>query len=256
MDPTPRQEESGDHAIWARVRALGQAVADLGAGTGLPYVAICADIASPAPMRDIDGQPFAQTLFRWIQPEREYWNERSLALESPFLLAARVVSEPFFFADGRFGAWRPIPALDGVDTSRIGDVGVAAGIIAPVHQPRAVGAIVWVSPDPALDIRAIYADRAEHFQATAARFIGAYADAAGLTPAGRAPPQLTRREIQCVKLAAGGKTDDEIAAILALSRRTATFHVQNAASKLGASSRSQTVHLATRLGYIGAAVRS
>lgn len=62
---------------------------------------------------------------------------------------------------------------------------------------------------------------------------------------------LTRRETQCLKWAAAGKTDHEIVTIIGISQPTARFHITNSSRKLGASGRSQAVHRATTLGYIG-----
>ena len=52
---------------------------------------------------------------------------------------------------------------------------------------------------------------------------------------------LTPRESECLMLVAQGKTDEEIAAALEISTRTVRFHVGNAKSKLGVSTRVQAV---------------
>ena len=62
---------------------------------------------------------------------------------------------------------------------------------------------------------------------------------------------LSKREVQCVSWAALGKTDREIATILSRSCATVRFHLQNAAKKLDAVNRSQTVFKASQLGYLG-----
>ena len=67
-----------------------------------------------------------------------------------------------------------------------------------------------------------------------------------------APVRLTRREIQCLKWAAAGKTDGEISEIVGISLPTVRFHITNASRKLGVPGRSQAVHRAANLGYIGA----
>jgi len=54
-----------------------------------------------------------------------------------------------------------------------------------------------------------------------------------------------------VSWAALGKTDREIALILSRSCATVRFHLQNAAQKLNAVNRSQTVFKASQLGYLG-----
>lgn len=52
---------------------------------------------------------------------------------------------------------------------------------------------------------------------------------------------LSPREIECLRLAAGGKTDNEIGRILAISPRTTRFHIENAKRKLGVATRVQAV---------------
>ena len=62
---------------------------------------------------------------------------------------------------------------------------------------------------------------------------------------------LTSREIECLTWAARGKTDQEIAVILAFSPSTARFHIENASQKLNAVTRTQAVAKAAQLGIIG-----
>jgi DNA-binding CsgD family transcriptional regulator len=61
---------------------------------------------------------------------------------------------------------------------------------------------------------------------------------------------LTPREKECLLWAGDGKTSWEIAKILGISERTITFHVQNAAHKLGVSNRQQAIARALSLGLI------
>jgi DNA-binding CsgD family transcriptional regulator len=52
---------------------------------------------------------------------------------------------------------------------------------------------------------------------------------------------LTLREAECLQLVAQGKTDAEIGQILTISPRTVRFHVGNAKTKLGVTTRIQAV---------------
>jgi len=61
---------------------------------------------------------------------------------------------------------------------------------------------------------------------------------------------LTERERECILWAAEGKTGWEIANILNVSERTVTFHLQNAAQKMGVTSRQHAVSRAVSLGLI------
>lgn len=59
-------------------------------------------------------------------------------------------------------------------------------------------------------------------------------------------PALTLREDEVLRLMAQGLRNKEIAAQLGISERTATFHVGNVLSKLGADGRVEAIHLARR----------
>lgn len=52
---------------------------------------------------------------------------------------------------------------------------------------------------------------------------------------------LSEREVEVLTWSARGKTSDETAAILGLSKRTVDFHMDNARAKLGVANRTQAV---------------
>jgi DNA-binding CsgD family transcriptional regulator len=233
------------------VSRLAWKVAEAGKAMGLPNIAATADIGSPAPMRGADGRPFAGSLFCWVDPDLRYWEDRGFALRSAFVYAARTSAEPFFFTRGRLATWRKSPALEAVNADGpIDALGVGSAIIAPAYLAGgAIGAIVWASPDPAIDVASLFEARAAELHALSLRFMATYADS--LAGAAAIPARLTRREIQCLKWAAAGKTDGEIAEIVRISLPTVRFHITNAARKLQVAGRSQAVHRAGVLGYIG-----
>jgi DNA-binding CsgD family transcriptional regulator len=227
-------------------------IAELGHELALPFIAVSADLSSPEPMVDAQGRPYAETLFRWVDPHLEYWKDRSFALKSPFVLAARYMAEPFYFSDGRFATWRPTAGLEAIDAAPASrQHGVGCAIIAPAYLPGGViGAVVWATADAALPVAEIFAAHAPRLHAAALRFMGAYHDANGTLP-NSGGPRLTRREIQCLKWAAAGKTDAEIATLVHISSPTVRFHLKNAAEKLNVVGRSQAVREAAALGYVG-----
>lgn len=236
------------------ILTLARRVAQVGAEIGLPHVAASADIGSPEPMRGPDGKPFAGRLFTWVDPDLRYWEDRGFALRSVFVHAARAIAEPFWFDGARMATWRPSAALEAINADGpVESFGVAGAITAPAYLPGGViGAVVWATSDRSLDVGAVFAEHAAGLHALSLRFMATYAEARGAVAS---PVRLTRREIQCLKWAAAGKTDGEVAEIVAISLPTVRFHVTNAARKLGVISRSQAVHRAATLGYIGAAAR-
>lgn len=61
---------------------------------------------------------------------------------------------------------------------------------------------------------------------------------------------LTKREAECIRWAAEGKSEWEISRILGISEHTSEKHLLNAKAKLGAANRVQAVAEAIRRGYI------
>lgn len=61
---------------------------------------------------------------------------------------------------------------------------------------------------------------------------------------------LSKRELECLKWVALGKTSWETGRILGLSEHTINFHMRNACQKLGADNRLAAVAIALRQGLI------
>jgi DNA-binding CsgD family transcriptional regulator len=236
----------------AAAEALAREIVAAGARVGLPFVAATADIGSARLPVGVDGRPLAETVFQWIDPALRYWEDHSFALRALGIFAARACAEPFWFQHGRLGSWRPNAALEAVSAEGPFDShGAAACIVAPIHLPKGViGAVIWGTPQEDFDVQRVFAAHAGEMHLLALRFVATYEEA--VAGSGQPPARLTRREIQCLKWAAAGKTDAEIAEIVAISLPTVRFHVANAARKLSAGGRAQAVQRAAALGYIGA----
>lgn len=244
-DPGPEDAQSGLHAFALEVVSAGNL-------TGLPYIAASADVSDPAPMFDQNGKPYAESLFRWFDPDLHYWNDRTFALRSGFIHAARICAEPFYFDGTELRSWRPSRALEMFnENAEYEAFGIANAIICPTYLPFGViGAIVWASNKPVPDIANTFSTHAARLHILALKFLSAYRE----NTAGANSPEmvdLTRREIQCLKWAALGKTDSEIGKIMSISIPTVRFHLKNAGQKLGVSGRAQAVRMATSMGYVG-----
>ena len=74
--------------------------------------------------------------------------------------------------------------------------------------------------------------------------------AVGPDPTGRGPQPLTARELEVLRLVSVGRSNREIADQLYISAKTASVHVSNILSKLGARSRTEAVAIARRLKVI------
>jgi len=231
---------------------LAREIVAKGASVGLAYTAAAADIGSTHPPLGTDGRPLAETVFRWVDPKLRYWEDHSFALKAAFIHAARATAEPYYFHRGRFASWRSNRALDAITSEgAIDSMGVGAAIVAPVYLPRGViGAVIWATPDSDFEVESAFAGHAEEMHLLALRFVATYEDAVAGSDV--TPARLTRREIQCLKWAASGKTDAEIGSLVEISLPTVRFHIGNAARKLAVPGRAQAIHRAAILGYIGA----
>jgi len=238
--------------IALEIDGLAVRVQQIGDEIGLPCIAASADIGSPKPVCNSRGQPFAETLFHWVDPDLRYWEDRGFALRSFFIHAVRVCSEPFFYARGKLATWRANAALDAMNQVGPSErFGVGAAIIAPAYLPGGViGAVVWATADQRFDVAPVFAAHAASLHALALHFVALDHDRTA-RQAAAAPVQLTRREIQCLKWGAAGKTDSEISVIMSISVPTVRFHMTNAARKLNVTGRSQAIYRAATLGYVG-----
>ena len=248
----PKPQAPGSEEPWDSLHDMAEQVVEAGRKAGLPYIAASADVSDPAPMHDREGQPYAETLFRWFDPDLHYWNDRTFALRSGFIQAARICAEPFYFDGESLKTWRPSRALAVFNEhAEYEPFGIASAIICPCYMPFGViGAIVWASDKAVEDIGETFAGHAAGLHLLTLRFLSAYREAVA---SANVPEMvdLTRREIQCLKWAALGKTDSEIGTIMHVSVPTVRFHLTNAGRKLGVAGRAQAVRLATSLGYIG-----
>ena len=221
----------------------------------MPFVAVSGDLSSPDPMRDSDGNPLAESVFTWAVPGVRYWEDRAFALRSTFCRTMRAFAEPFYVRAGHVSSWRPSVALDVAnENGPIESPGVASAIVAPTYLTHGlIGAVVWATPDPELDVDSVFLRHANDLHALALRFIATYHESRVTSAAEEPAARLTRREVQCLKWAAAGKTDADIAQIVRIAVPTVRFHITNAWRKLHVVGRSQAVHRAAELGYIGGA---
>lgn len=251
MSPKTRSDEGNGNA-GAELRDLAQQVVDAGKRAGLPYIAAAADVSDPSPISDEAGKPYAETLFKWFDPKLDYWNDRTFALRSGFIHATRICAEPFYFDGSSMRSWRHNPALEAFnEIAEYEKYDVTRAIICPCYMPLGViGAITWVSNEDGPDIEDTFFKHAPAMHLLTLKFLSTHRDTV-LYNDRMEIVDLTRREIQCLKWAALGKTDSEISSIVGVSVPTVRFHLTNAGKKLGVSGRAQAVRVATNMGYIG-----
>jgi DNA-binding CsgD family transcriptional regulator len=231
------------------------ALADIAAERGL-RVAACADISSKDQIVDADGAIVNAEIFGWLADGERWWEDTRLALSSPLPRACRYESEPFWVnADGFRTHWRN-KYLDEMSLADFHKRALCkAAIVVPVHLPFGqIGAVSFPPADPdKTDLTEEFAAHGELLATLSRRFIAGYANAIRRQQWMPSDCKLSKREVECLRWAAIGKTDKEISIILSRSHATVRYHVHRAGEKLNAINRSQTVFKAGQLGYLGAA---
>ena len=124
----------------------------------------------------------------------------------------------------------------------------------PVHLPFGqISANSFVSLDREQeDLSEEFAKYGSFFSQLTRRFIAGYVQA--MRTKRRIPSNcvLSKREVECLRWAALGKTDREISMILERSHATIRYHIHRAGEKLDSVNRAQTIFKAGQLGYLGA----
>ncbi len=218
-------------------------------------VAVCDDISSKEPMVDADGTILNADVFRWLDDGARWWEDHRLALHSPLPRACRYESEPFWVnAQGFNTRWRN-SYLEEIDLSDFEKRSLCkAAIVVPVHLPFGqISASSFVSTDREKeDLSEEFAHYELLFAQAVRRFVAGYVQA--MRTKRRIPSDcvLSKREVECLRWAAIGKTDREISMILDRSHATIRYHIHRAGEKLDSVNRAQTIFKAGQLGYLGA----
>jgi LuxR family quorum-sensing system transcriptional regulator CciR len=211
------------------------------------------DIADKRTPVDAEGNLLASGVFGWTEDQRVWWRNSRIALDSPITTACRFESQPFWVNREGFRTRQPNAYLDSIDIVNFDTRAMTrAAIVVPVHLP--FGQIGAVSFNPLdrdrIDLTEEFLLYGDAFGLYARTFIATYVHVMGSVQALPSGSRLSKREVECLRWAAIGKTDLEISMIMSRSRATVRFHIHNASVKLNAVNRSQTVFKAAQLGYI------
>lgn len=183
-----------------------------------------------------------------FQPKRSYvridnyppaWADElvatGLARIDPVHQASRLASAGFEWSElGRFMKLGPKQHFI-LERSRY--FGIGDGLTLPVHVPGEPAGSCSFAVAAGLEL--------PRRRIACAELIGAYAFRAARRlmnfPRSGCPPHLSRREVQCLRLVAAGKTDWEIAVILGISVETARQYLKHARLAYQAVTRAQLV---------------
>ncbi|MFA7586960.1 MAG: helix-turn-helix transcriptional regulator [Novosphingobium sp.] len=236
----------------ADVRAAAIALRDMAADMQL-RVACTHDLAERDTPVDDAGNVLARDVFGWGDGEKVWWRNRRIALQSPIATACRVETEAFWVNAQGFRTLTPNPYLTGIDLEDFEARSLTrAALVVPVHLTFGrIGVVSFIPMDEKrTDLSDAFAEQADTLAAYARTFLMSYSKVMSglqLVPMG---VQLSKREVECLRWAALGKTDLEIGLIISRAWATVRFHIQNASHKLNAVNRCQTLFKAAQLGYI------
>lgn len=211
------------------------------------------DIADKRTPVDAEGNVLARDVFGWNGDDKVWWRNSRIALDSPLTTACRFESQPFWVNAGGFHLRQPNTYLSSIDLANFEHRAMTrAAIVVPVHLPFGqIGAVSFNPLDPQnTDLEREFLAYGDVLGLYARTFIGTYVHVMGSMQALPPESRLSKREVECLRWAAIGKTDLEISMIMSRSRATVRFHIHNASIKLNAVNRSQTVFKAAQLGYI------
>ena len=68
MNSTSRSDTGSDE-MTSDLHEMAVELVSAGKRAGLPYMAAAADVSDPSPISDSDGRPYAETLFKWFDPD-------------------------------------------------------------------------------------------------------------------------------------------------------------------------------------------
>jgi len=234
------------------IRKAAEALRRLAAGKGL-RVACAHDLTDKRTPVDIDGTVLAREVFGWGAGDEVWWRNSRIALNSPIVTACRFETEPFWVNAGGFHTHSPNPYLAGIDLADFEARALTcAALVVPVHMAFGQIGVVCLTPQDngRTDLSDVFAAHGDMLGIHSRLFVSTYVKTMGGARALPVDALLSKREVECLRWAALGKTDLEIGLIISRSRATVRFHIHNASLKLDAVNRCQTLFKAAQLGYI------
>lgn len=163
----------------------------------------------------------------------------------PVFQYAQLAGRPFF--------WEELPRLMALspDQKRLLEESMAAGMTGgacvPLYGPRGSVALISFAASRAQPQTAACLGQ---LNALAGQFHLAYMRFAPADAAPDPAPQITRRERECLRWVARGKSSADIAAILGISENTVNFHIKKLLCKLEVHSRTVAVLRAQNMGLL------
>jgi len=188
---------------------------------------------------------------RWPEGWSELYAARKYVLIDPTIRTLSTAQRPFRWMDAVIGL-RSDPQRARMDRmmQEAGRVGLHDGYVFPVHGRNGLLGSMTIGGD-ALDLSPA---EVALFQSAARlgfwRVMEIRGEADALEQSAQVDTQLTRREMEVIKLLADGLTSHEIAKELTISNHTVDWYINGLQEKLKARNRQHVVALAFRLGLV------
>ena len=181
----------------------------------------------------------------WNEEWQDRYFSKDYVLDDPTVARALRSFSPFKWGDTKSDPGVSDRGKQILEEARSFDM--KDGVFIPVHGPRGFeGTLVFGGEEADVgseDLKALH-------------LAGLYAYSHVLDLAKPKIPSLgretvlTKRETECIKWSAVGKTSSDIAELLGISRHTADWYLKEATRKLGAANRTHAVAAAFRTGLI------
>ncbi len=187
------------------------------------------------------------TLHNFPEDLRVYYQENNCVRYDPVLLAQRARPAIVDWETHEKRASYSPAQIELYEVARGG--GLNNGISTPLWGPRGLAATLGLASTERID--AVHSDP-DMINALAAQFYTAFKRLYGhKTEQPDDPVYLTAKETEILSWVAAGKTDDDIATILSISRNTVDSHMRHIFQKLGVHSRVTAVVKGIARGHIG-----
>ncbi|MEE4452928.1 helix-turn-helix transcriptional regulator [Novosphingobium resinovorum] len=188
-------------------------------------------------------------------PKRLNWETHKAGALSLIAQALIVEDDVFWANPSGIVTMRPNEVLARLWKRTVLELSVPAFMAIAVRASlgRIGGVILTPRSSFRTDLSAEYAAFGKQFASLARDFMLEHFDGSPEIRDTALPGVLSPREVQCIRLIAMGRTDDEIADSMTIARTTVRYHFTNLCEKLGASSRANAVYRAATLGLLPSA---
>lgn len=184
------------------------------------------------------GRSYRFYFNNWPPDWLELYNKNQIFFDDPVIVEAQRRMTPFLWSE-LFARSRLSEGADSA-VKLAYDYGWIDGLVIPIHGPAGYQGVVSLAAMEPLNLTE--ADRSLLWVMSLALHARCRTTPE-LGESSSPRPQLTARELECMRWVAAGKTDWEIGQLVSISASTVHFHVERVKKRLGTSSRTEAAAL-------------